>query len=156
MLKEHSYNLSLTWTGNKGTGTVDYRSYERSHKISIAGKADLDLSSDPAFRGDGKKYNPEELLLSALSSCHMLWYLHLCSDHGITVAGYTDEATGLMIENSDGSGQFKEVRLSPDVLISSGDPKLALSLHSQAHKMCFIARSCNFPVLLFPSVNMAT
>lgn len=147
MNKSHQYRATIVWTGNKGTGTSGYRDYERSHTVSIEGKADILTSSDPSFRGDNTKHNPEELFLASLSSCHMLWYLHLCADAGIVVTAYEDQAEGTMAENADGSGQFTEVMLHPKVTLA--DPSLAekaQQLHDNAHHMCFIARSCNFPV----------
>lgn len=143
----HHYQLGLNWTGNLGEGTKTYRSYERSYSIQIEGKSLLYGSSDPAFRGDASKYNPEELLLMALSSCHMLWYLHLCSEAGIVVVEYTDRATGTMEENPDGSGRFTEVVLHPVVKIeNTGLITKANELHKKANEMCFIANSCNFTI----------
>src|SRR5687767_7185721 len=115
MEHEHLYNLTVTWTGNRGTGTSDYRAYSRDHEIHCEGKAvRLPGSSDAAFRGDPARYSPEELLVASLSSCHMLWFLHLCADAGIVVTGYRDSATGTMSEHSDGSGEFTRVTLRPD------------------------------------------
>src|ERR1700712_2700684 len=102
----HHYQSSLTWTGNKGTGTSNYRSYERSHNIAIENKPLIEGSSDPAFRGDGTKHNPEELLVASLSACHMLSYLHVCAEAGVVVIAYTDDATGTMEETGDGGGHF--------------------------------------------------
>ncbi|MES2827875.1 MAG: OsmC family protein [Bacteroidota bacterium] len=148
MSKEHQYKTSLAWTGNKGSGTMDYRSYERSYVISVDHKADIQGSSDSAFMGDKAKHNPEDLLVSSLSSCHMLWYLHLCSQNGIVVLDYKDTAVGKMVEEADGSGRFTEVKLFPLVTITNeAHIEKANSLHEQAHKMCFIANSCNFPIL---------
>ncbi len=146
-LKEHIYQSELRWTGNKGEGTLNYQAYDRTHVISLPGKPEIAMSSDPAFRGDTTKHNPEELLVASLSSCHMLWYLHLCADAGITVVDYKDAASGIMTENPDGSGQFREVVLHPRVKVlheSMIGP--AQALHIKAHEKCFIARSCNFPV----------
>lgn len=154
MAKEHHYQTALKWTGNKGEGTANYRAYERNHVISVQGKDDIKGSSDPSFLGDPARYNPEEMLVASLSSCHMLWYLHLCVTNGIVVVDYKDNATGTMQENADGSGQFSEVTLRPEVTIT--DPsqiQLANSLHHQANEMCFIARSCNFPVKHLPSTT---
>lgn len=151
MEKEHAYKSSLTWTGNKGSGTMDYRSYDRSYKISISGKPDISGSSDSAFLGDASKYNPEDLLVASISSCHMLWYLHLCAKNEIVVIEYKDAAKGVMIENADGSGKFKEVVLNPKVLISHRSQiELANTLHAAANAMCFIANSVNFPVRHMP------
>jgi organic hydroperoxide reductase OsmC/OhrA len=148
MSKEHQYRTSLTWTGNKGSGTMDYRSYERSYVISVGGKADILGSSDSVFMGDKTRHNPEDLLVSSLSSCHMLWYLHLCSENGIIVLDYRDQAVGKMAEVENGSGHFTEVKLFPIVTITDENQLgLANSLHERANKMCFIANSCNFPVL---------
>jgi organic hydroperoxide reductase OsmC/OhrA len=147
MAREHQYQTNLVWAGNKGSGTIDYRSYDRSYVISIDNKPDIFGSSDSAYLGDKSRHNPEDLLVSALSSCHMLWYLHLCSENGIVVLDYRDSATGTMKVNPDGSGQFREVVLHPRVLISdaSGLEK-ANALHEQANSLCFIAKSVNFPV----------
>ncbi|MBC7566795.1 MAG: OsmC family protein [Pedobacter sp.] len=148
MSKEHQYTTNLVWTGNKGSGTMDYRSYERSYVISIALKPDILGSSDSAFMGDKTRHNPEDLLVSSISSCHMLWYLHLCSQNGIVVLDYKDEAIGKMTEVESGSGHFTEVKLFPIVTITDESQiQLAKSLHENANKMCFIANSCNFPVL---------
>lgn len=147
MAKEHQYKTALTWTGNKGSGTMDYRSYDRNYVISIDHKADLSGSSDSAFLGDKTQHNPEDLLVSSLSSCHMLWYLHLCSQNDIIVMDYKDNAVGTMIEEPNGSGRFTEVTLNPVVTITNkADIDKANALHEQANKMCFIANSCNFPV----------
>ena len=155
MEKSHEYQTSLVWTGNKGSGTMDYRSYDRSYVVSVDQKADIQGSSDSAFMGDKEKHNPEDLLLSAISSCHMLWYLHLCSENGIVVLDYTDKALGIMTENADVSGHFTEVKLHPQVTISrDGDVEKANALHEQANKMCFIANSCNFPITHQPNCTV--
>jgi organic hydroperoxide reductase OsmC/OhrA len=148
MNRSHQYLINVSWTGNKGTGTSGYRAYERSFTVSVENKPDIFGSSDASFLGDAKKYNPEEMLVAALSSCHLLTYLHLCSDAGIIVTGYEDQATGTMTDEGQKGGYFKEVILHPKVTIT--DPsKIALadSLHEKAHHLCFIARSVNFPVL---------
>ena len=143
----HTYDITLKWTGNKGAGTFDYRVYERSHTISVENKEDIYGSSDPKFRGDNTKHNPEELLVASLSACHMLWYLHLCAENGVIVIDYVDNASGTMIENADRSGQFVEVILNPLVtLAETAMEERALELHQEANKLCFIANSVNFPV----------
>lgn len=154
-MREHHYHLQVRWTGNSGEGTKTYRGYRRDHVVSATGKPELLGSSTPEFRGDASRYNPEELLVASLSTCHMLWYLHLCSDNGIVVEEYVDAASGVMADNPDGSGQFTEVLLSPAAKISSGDVDVARKLHEKAHQMCFIARSVNFPVKVEPSIEAA-
>ncbi|HZG23538.1 MAG TPA: OsmC family protein [Chitinophagaceae bacterium] len=147
MKGQHQYKLTVTWTGNKGKGTSDYNSYDRSHVISAEHKTGIFGSSDPSFKGDKTKYNPEELLVASLSTCHMLWFLHLCSSAGVVVTNYIDHASGTMVENPDGGGYFKEVTLYPEVTVTDEAMiSTANSLHHQANKMCFIANSCNFPV----------
>src|SRR5882757_6289725 len=147
MEKEHHYTTSLTWTGNKGEGTASYKAYDRDHVIEVNGKPVIPGSSDPSFRGSPQRYNPEELFVSSLSSCHMLWYLHLCSVNNIVVTAYRDEAKGIMMEKADGSGYFKEVTLYPIVtLTDSTRIDRARELHHEANKLCFIANSCNFPI----------
>lgn len=146
-MKHHHYKTTIEWTGNKGSGTSNYRDYERSHTISVENKPTIEGSSDPAFRGDKTKYNPEEMLLSSLSSCHMLWYLHFCSEAGIIVTDYIDIATGIMEEGSNGSGRFTEVVLQPVVTITDETQiEKAKELHTKANEFCFIANSVNFPV----------
>jgi organic hydroperoxide reductase OsmC/OhrA len=135
------------WTGNKGEGTSTYRSYDRSYTISVKNKPDFYGSSDPMFRGDPAKHNPENLLVMSLSSCHMLWYLHLCADNGIVVVSYEDDAVGVMAEDVVRGGFFTEVTLSITVKITDGAKiELAQSLHHNANKLCFVANSVNFPV----------
>jgi len=145
-MKHHNYNVRITWTGNDGRGTSEYKAYRRDHVIHAAGKPDLPGSSDPSFRGDATRYNPEELLLAALSSCHMLWYLHLCAVNRIVVESYEDAASGVMEETADGGGRFVTATLAPAVKLSAGDPAKAIALHEQAHHLCFVANSVNFPV----------
>lgn len=151
--KEHRFNTTLTWTGNRGTGTSGYRAYGRDHEIISNGKsAPIAASSATAFRGDADRYNPEELLVAALSSCHMLSFLHLCADAGIAVTTYRDDAEGTMELNADGSGQFREVVLHPAVTIEQSSRAGELdALHHRAHELCFIARSVNFPVRCEPA-----
>lgn len=150
--KEHLYKATITWTGNKGSGTKDYESYERNHIIRIENKEDILASSDPVFRGDYSKHNPEDLLLSSLSGCHMLWYLHLCADNGIIVVDYKDDASGTLQETAENGGRFTEVILRPTVTITDQTQiDKANALHKHANRMCFIANSCNFPVLHIPT-----
>ncbi len=147
MDKEHHYSATIRWTGNMGSGTKSYRNYERSHVISMENKPDILASSDAAFRGDKTKYNPEDLLVASLSSCHMLWYLHLCSVAGVIVENYMDNAKGTMVETDNGGGRFSEVTLYPIVTVRDESMiSKAQELHAEAHKLCFIANSVNFPV----------
>jgi organic hydroperoxide reductase OsmC/OhrA len=145
--RSHSYDISVTWTGNRGTGTSGYRAYDRDHDVSAAGRPAIAGSSDPAFRGDPRRWNPELELTAALSQCHMLWYLHLCAAAGVTVTGYADDAHGVMEETADGGGHFVEVVLRPRVSVSSRDMiETATNMHREASARCFIASSVNFPV----------
>jgi organic hydroperoxide reductase OsmC/OhrA len=151
---QHTFEIDLKWTGNLGRGTATYTAYERSHEISAPGKPFIPGSSDPAFRGDKSRYNPEELLVASLSSCHMLWYLHLCAEAKILVMDYVDHATGAMAINKDGGGHFTEVLLKPEVTIGKdSDSELAKKLHHRAHELCFIANSVNFEVRVEPTVG---
>jgi organic hydroperoxide reductase OsmC/OhrA len=153
--KAHAFRVKVEWTGNSGEGTSGYTSYRRAHEISAAGKPSIPGSSDPAFRGDAARYNPEELLVASLSACHMLWFLHLCADAGVVVTAYSDHAEGTLALTEDGGGHFVEVILRPSVTIKSGcDPELARSLHARAHQLCFIANSVNFEVRAEPTVSV--
>jgi len=152
--KTHAYSIALTWTGNTGQGTAGYKAYARDHVFSGPGKPDLPGSSDPAFRGDGARYNPEELLVAALASCHMLWYLHLCADAGVTVLAYRDEPSGTMVEDAVKGGYFAQATLRPKVTIAKGsDAAKARALHGAAHQKCYVANSVNFPVVCEPDVR---
>jgi len=149
--KTHSYRLELQWTGNRGEGTANYRAYDREYQISIPGKPDLRCSSDPAFRGDPSRSNPEEQLVASLSGCHMLWYLHLCAVNDVVVLDYRDQPVGTMLETPEG-GRFTRVLLRPQVVLTAErDRPLAEQLHQQAHHACFIANSVNFPAVCEPT-----
>ena len=153
MEKQHHYASQLEWTGNLGEGTSDYKSYSRNHSLSVSGKPVILSSSDPSFRGDPTRYNPEELMISSLSACHMLWYLHLCAVNGVVVLEYSDQATGVMVEHTDGSGEFTEATLKPVVKVKDETMiSRAVELHDEAAKMCFIARSVNFKVRHEPTI----
>ena len=147
MAKTHRYSALLTWTGAARGPTADYAGYSREYDAQIAGKPTLKGSADPTFRGDPSLHNPEELLVIALSSCHMLSYLALCVRARIPVVAYTDSASGTMSEKAPHRMGFTEVVLRPRVVIAKGaDAARAKMLHEQAHDLCFIANSVNFPV----------
>ncbi len=151
-LDEHRYALTVRWTGNLGAGTSTYRGYSRDHDVEIPGLPVLRGSADPTFHGDRERYNPEQLLLAALSQCHMLSFLHVAVKHGVVVTAYEDHAEALMRTNRDGSGQFESVTLKPRVTVAGpAAPDLLEELHEEANKVCFIARSVNFPVLHQPT-----
>jgi organic hydroperoxide reductase OsmC/OhrA len=155
-MKQHHYGTSIEWTGNAGEGTKTYRSYSRNFALTAPGKPELLGSSDHAFRGDADRYNPEDMLVAALSSCHMLSYLHLCAVNNIVVVAYEDHATGTMEEREGGSGVFTHVQLNPRVTISAeSDADKAKELHHKAHELCFIANSVNFPVENAPTILKA-
>ena len=153
MSRSHHYAVDVTWTGNTGSGTSGYRDFERAHEVTADGKPVLLGSSDPAFRGDPARWNPEELLVTSLSQCHMLWYLALCAQDGVVVTDYADQASGTMTEEAGGGGRFTEVVLRPRVRIA--DPErtaAAIALPAKAHHLCFIANSVNFDVRCEPTV----
>ena len=156
MTHEHNYKLTTEWTGNTGEGTKNVRTYDRGHTVSIQGKPELFLTTDNPAVGDKSKLNPEDLLVSAISSCHMLSYLYLCSLEGIVVTAYTDNASGTMIENATGGGSFKEVTLNPIFYVSDESMvEKAIELHHKAHKICYIANSVNFDVKCSPTCLVA-
>jgi organic hydroperoxide reductase OsmC/OhrA len=154
MSRQHNYSLSLKWNGNKGTGTSAYKAYDRSYSIEIDNKVVLNGSSDPTFHGDNTKHNPEDMLVAALSSCHMLSYLHVCAVGGVIVLDYVDHATGIMETTPDGSGRFIEVTLNPIVTVADDSMiEKANLFHKNASELCFIANSVNFPVKHSPIAN---
>ncbi len=146
-MKTHNYTIKLKWTGNTGAGTKTYKEYDRDYTFQAKDKALIKGSSDPSFLGNREFYNPEELLLSSIASCHMLWYLHLCASNNIIVLDYKDQPEASMIENKDGSGKFTKVTLYPEITLTDKNMlKKAEKLHKEANKFCFIANSCNFPI----------
>ncbi len=147
MAQDHRYSVHVEWQGNRGTGTSSYREYGRQHAVSAAGKHLIEGSADRTFHGDRERWNPEELLLAALSQCHMLSYLHVAVKHGVVVVGYSDDAVGTMQTDDAGSGRFTSATLRPRVLVAdAAHVELANSLHAEASRLCFIANSVNFPV----------
>jgi organic hydroperoxide reductase OsmC/OhrA len=156
MSTTHSYEVGLRWTGNRGSGTSSYRAYGRDHDVTADDQAPIAGSSDPSFRGDPDRWNPEQLLVAALAQCHMLWFLHLAAVSGIVVCAYEDHAWGELTENRDGSGQFSRVVLRPVVTVADRSMRLRAEIvHADAHARCFLARSVNFPVKHEPSVHVA-
>ncbi|WP_345802031.1 OsmC family protein [Microbacterium sp. AZCO] len=156
MFGEHRYRLHTTWTGNRGSGTSGYREYDRSTTIEIPGKPVLHASSDKPFRGDPARWNPEDMLVAALSQCHLLSYLHACVEAGVVVVGYRDDASGLLVEDGRGGGRMTQVVLRPHVTIAHESMRdAATAAHEQAHAWCFIANSVNFPVLHEPTIEVA-
>ncbi len=154
--RTHEHEALVTWTGNTGSGTATYAGYGRSWRTAVPGKPDLDGSAEPLFRGDPARYNPEDLLLISVSSCHMLSYLALCARHGVTVLSYEDDAKGRMSFGGDGGGRFEEVVLHPKVTLDSGaDAALAARLHERAHELCFIANSCRMPIRVEATIRAA-
>jgi len=154
--KSHQYRVIITWTGNKGVGTRSYRDFGRDHEICAEGKSVIPGSSDPNFRGDRTRWNPEELLVASVSACHELWYLHLCSTAGVIVTSYADHAHGTMEQTAVGGGHFTEVVLRPRVtVLDASMTEAALRLHAEASARCFIAASVNFPVRHEPTTRAA-
>ena len=152
-MKEHHYTLQLKWAGNLGKGTSGYNDYSRDHNIRVKGKRKISCSSDPSFKGDDTRYNPEELFLASISNCHLLWYLHLCAVNNVIVISYEDNPVGKMVEKKDGSGHFESVVLRPTVEVEHESMmEKALSLHHDANEKCFIANSLNFKVEHEPEV----
>jgi len=156
MSREHAYASRLVWDGNTGEGTASYAGYGREYRVRVDGKPDLEGSASPAFRGDPERHDPEDLLLAAISACHMLSYLALCARSGVRVLAYEDRAQARLVLAADGGGQFAEVVLNPVVTIPGAEGEaLALRLHDRAHDLCFIARSCSVPIRHHPEIRVA-
>ena len=153
--KEHRYAVEVRWTGNTGEGTKSYQSYARTHEIISGRKPTIAGSSDPAFRGNEDRWNPEDLMVAAVSACHKLWYLHLCAVAGVNVVAYVDRAQGVMIEDAKRGGYFTGVTLRPEVTVTAdSDVAKAAALHHDAHEKCFIANSVNFPIACEASIKL--
>jgi len=146
-MKQHSFTASIVWTGNRGTGTATYKGYDRTWRVVTPGKPVIECSNDPLLGGNPLLHNPEDLLLSSLSACHMLWYLHLASNAGLTVLAYRDQPVGHAETLPGGAGRFVSAVLRPQIVLKRGDDvAVADAIHHEIHKVCFIARSVNFPV----------
>ena len=155
MTNVHEYAVGLAWEGDRGTGTSSYGGYDRRFRLCVPGKPDLLGTADPAFRGEPGLHNPEELLLAAVASCHMLFYLSLCARSGIAVVRYADQASGRLALDPGGGGRFAEITLRPRVTVSRGsDARAAAALHERAGQLCFIANSCRFPIRHEPAVEV--
>ena len=151
--KLHRYEVQVEWTGNLGTGTSSYEGYTRDHRLAAPGKEVLACSADPSFRGDPSRYNPEELFIASIASCHMLWYLHLCADAGVRVLAYEDRPTGILAESGMQAGELTVVALHPRVEVErESEVETARALHEQAHALCFLARSVRTPIRIEPLV----
>ncbi|TDC74386.1 OsmC family protein [Streptomyces hainanensis] len=155
--REHGYEVTVRWAGNTGEGTTGYRSYSRDTEITSAGKPTMIVASaDKTFVGDPERWNPEEMLVAALSQCHMLSFLALCSLKGVVVTSYEDAARGTMVESAGTPGHFTEVVLTPVVTLAEESMRAtATELHAEAHRQCFIANSVNFPVTHEPVIRVA-
>ena len=153
----HTFEATVRWPAARGEETTDYRAYSRDHEVSAGHAPPIPGSADPAFRGDGARWNPEPLLVASLSQCHMLWYLHLCATNDVVVAGYEDHADGVMEQAEDGGGRFEQVTLRPVVTVTDASMTDAgMDLHAGAHELCFIASSVNFPVRHEPRIEVAS
>lgn len=153
MAQEHAYPARIVWTGNRGEGTKHYKGYDRTWDLAVEGKPVVSCSNDPVLGGDPTKYNPEDLLIAAVASCHMLWYLHLCSNTGITVLAYEDNPVGQGVMHPNASGNFTSATLRPKITVAAGaDLEKARDIHNDVHKYCFIARSVNFPISFEPEI----
>jgi organic hydroperoxide reductase OsmC/OhrA len=153
--KSHDYNARLVWTGNLGQGTSSYSVYGREYALSISGKPDLEGSADPMFRGKAELYNPEDLFIAAILSCHMLSYLALCARRGLSVTSYEDSASGSLVFDNKGGCRFESVTLHPLVTIADASRyDEAMALHDTAHEQCYIASSCNTAIHHVAVVNV--
>lgn len=153
-MKEFTYETTVTWTGNDGSGTAE-SSYGRDNEVASHSLPTIPGSAPAEFGGDGVSWTPEELLVGAVSQCHLLTYLFQCSRHGIVVESYVDDAVGTLEVDRSG-GQFSRFTLRPAVTISAGDPEVAERLHADAHAACFVGRSLSSEVVIEPTVSMAT
>lgn len=153
---DHQYSSHIVWTGSRGTGTTGYKAYDRTWDIAIAGKDIIHCANDPLLGGDASKMNPEDLLISALSGCHMLWYLHYASEAGIVVTAYEDKPVGIGEILRGGAGRFTAAILRPEVTMRAGaNIEVAEAIHHRISEVCFIARSVNFPVSYEPTFKFS-
>lgn len=154
-MAEKTYEISVTWTGDRGEGTSTIKGYERSHTISADGPPDIEATSDPAALGDPDRWNPEQLFVATISQCHMLWFLGLCSRSGVVVREYVDRPVGTMVTKPDLSGRFTEVVLHPRIVVDDADQvDKAQRLHEKAHAMCFVAQTVTCDIRWEPEISV--
>jgi organic hydroperoxide reductase OsmC/OhrA len=145
-MAEAHYHAKLVWSGAANGSTQSVETYSREFRVEFEGKPALRGSADPAFHGDPALYNPEDLLMAALASCHMLSYLAVCAHARVVVVSYEDAALGT-VARRDGKVKFVDVLLRPRVVLEPGsDVDKAMALHGKAHNICVIVNSVNFPV----------
>ena len=149
----HRYTADLEWSGAAQGPTTDYRTYSREFVLRLPGKVELRGSSDPHFVGDPTLHNPEDLLLAAVASCHLLSWLSLCARQGVRVLSYRDQPEATMAWTGE-TFAFTEVVLHPRATIHADDDvAAAIALHEEAHRVCFIARSVAFPIHCKPQIG---
>lgn len=154
-MTEHTYDVTITWTGNRGAGTTGIRDYDRDHDIAADGPPTIAGTADPGFLGDPGRWNPEQLFTASIAQCHMLWYLGICARSGVVVHEYTDDSIGTMVSEPGNKARFSAVVLRPRIVVGAEDQvEKAVALHDKAHEMCFIAQSVNFPVTVEPQVSV--
>jgi len=152
MAHEHIFEGDLRWTGH-ATQAEGRLHLVRSFDIEFPGKAPLAGSSPEVFHGDGRRHNPETLMVSSLMACHHLTYLAVCERAGIVIAEYTDHGTGRLAMH-DGKMRMVEVVLRPQVKVAdAAQVERARELHEKAHANCFMSNSVNFGVRIEPSVT---
>jgi organic hydroperoxide reductase OsmC/OhrA len=145
--KQHRYTVTVEWTGNRGEGTASYRSYDRDHEVSAEHTPSISGSSDPAFRGNPSRWNPEQLLVASAAQCHLLSYLHHAATNDVVVTDYVDHPTAVLTEDDAGGGRFTEIVLHPLVTVADAAMvETAQRLHHDANRTCFVASTLNLPV----------
>ena len=153
---EKEFKVLTKWSSINKEDSLNTFSNLKTHRTYIENKEPLIISADKSFKGDKTKHNPEDLFLSALSSCHMMSYMYLCDKNNISLLNYTDEALGTLLVNEDGSGSFNSIVLYPIVtILDKNKIDLALSLHKEANRLCFIANSCKVPIVHKPQILIA-
>ncbi|ADG98726.1 OsmC family protein [Segniliparus rotundus DSM 44985] len=146
----HEFQTRLEWSGSTAG---DYREYSRSHTAANPpARAELRLSSAPEYVGDAGLLNPEQLLVTAASSCHMLSFLALANRKKIDVRAYQDDALGEM-PSDEKPVRISRITLRPVITVAPGsDHALVVELAHRAHDVCFIANSLNSEVRVEPKV----
>ena len=143
------HRVALSW--QKGEAPFTYEAYPRNHEIAFKDGAErLTASAAGAYRGDTSKADPEDLLVAALSSCHMLSFLAIAAKKRLTVLSYDDDAAGFL-EQEGGKLWMTRVVLRPKVTFEPQlQPQLLAEIHHLAHESCFIANSVKTNVTVEP------
>ena len=139
-MSEHTIELEWSYRNHPQTPAE----YDRNHTVTVNGAQKIGVSAATDFLGDANKADPEQLLTSSVSSCHMLFFLAIAKMRGFEVTQYSDRATAYLGKDGTGGMAVTRIVLRPQMQFSDDkrpDEETLKRIHEHAHKKCFIANS---------------